>query len=674
MDLEEGVPIPATSSDAGNTVNSHSGIKAVGPHHHHHNPEEHHEYDPQLKVAFVPPIEGTPAALALAANAAIKVSKLEKGLHKFRTMKRPKMKSLNLVKKLNKTTKTKRSQKHFSTNFKGKVIDGVHELYTLTAGMMLGIRYSIDQVLHSDSPNTAVLSDDFNFFETVAFPPKGCTTGPHITPAHSLAHTFEFKTYCPKVFKRVREFFDIDAPSYIDSVCGDYNYLEFISNSKSGQFFFYSHDGKYMLKTQTKEENKFMRRILPNYYKYMMENPHSLLVRILGMHRIEMYHLRRKVHFVVMTSVFDSPVKINSIYDLKGSLLGREATPKERESGGVLKDMDLINDRRKIHLGSKRAAVLAQLSKDAAFLAHNHIMDYSLLIGIHDRNTREPTVEPSVDLAPKSSNPVIMIHRQHSNTPFRRNSNAGQTLSLAALARLSSTSSPPRPDRLAVGHDLKAGDDYSANSDSQITSNRLDYNDDVDRTPFKLSLPYEKEQKNHDGENGVATRSVEDNESVQATFYTPSKEVDANLHRGEEEEGESDCEDDSDYSDEDDIDEGDSEDEVNGRTHTDSIQSRPPTVRFSAMTNSEGHVYGNGMSLIKPWTGRLDGGINSRIGKNKGNEIYFMGIIDILQEYNTSKRMETVFKGLTHDVRQISSVDPFRYAERFVKFMEANFD
>lgn len=63
---------------------------------------------------------------------------------------------------------------------------------------------------------------------------------------------------------------------------GDYNYLEFISNSKSGQFFFYSHDGKYMLKTQTKEENKFLKQILPQYYKYLKENPHSLLVRILG--------------------------------------------------------------------------------------------------------------------------------------------------------------------------------------------------------------------------------------------------------------------------------------------------------------------------------------------------------------------------------------------------------
>ncbi|RYY69083.1 hypothetical protein EON63_24075 [archaeon] len=56
------------------------------------------------------------------------------------------MKSLNIMKKLNKTTKQKRKKKHFSTNFKGKVIDGVHELYTLTAGMMLGIRYAVDQV------------------------------------------------------------------------------------------------------------------------------------------------------------------------------------------------------------------------------------------------------------------------------------------------------------------------------------------------------------------------------------------------------------------------------------------------------------------------------------------------------------------------------------------------
>jgi hypothetical protein len=106
------------------------------------------------------------------------------------------------------------------------------------------------------------------------------------------------------------------------------------------------------------------------------------------MHRIKMYHLRRKVHFVIMSSVFDTPAQINTIYDLKGSLVGRSATEKERQSGGVLKDCDMLDDRRKIHLGSKKVDFMIQLQKDAHFLASLQVMDYSLLVGIHDRQTR----------------------------------------------------------------------------------------------------------------------------------------------------------------------------------------------------------------------------------------------------------------------------------------------
>lgn len=130
------------------------------------------------------------------------------------------MKSLNLVKKLNKTTKQRRD-KHFSKNFKGKVINGVHELYTLTAGMMLGIRYSIG--VNESVPKTKhPSSDDFSYVEKVIFPAKGCNIPPHITPAHSLVHTFKFKSYAPQIFKRIREFFDIDPSSYMLSVCGKF--------------------------------------------------------------------------------------------------------------------------------------------------------------------------------------------------------------------------------------------------------------------------------------------------------------------------------------------------------------------------------------------------------------------------------------------------------------------
>ena len=47
---------------------------------------------------------------------------------------------------------------------------------------------------------------------------------------------------------------------FLLSVCGNANFIEFISNAKSGQFFFYSSDGKYMIKTMTNTESKFLRR------------------------------------------------------------------------------------------------------------------------------------------------------------------------------------------------------------------------------------------------------------------------------------------------------------------------------------------------------------------------------------------------------------------------------
>jgi len=48
-----------------------------------------------------------------------------------------------------------------------------------------------------------------------------------------------------KVFKAVRTLSGIDEAEYMLSIAGDFNYIEFIANSKSGQFFFYSHDGRY---------------------------------------------------------------------------------------------------------------------------------------------------------------------------------------------------------------------------------------------------------------------------------------------------------------------------------------------------------------------------------------------------------------------------------------------
>ena len=63
-----------------------------------------------------------------------------------------------------------------------------------------------------------------------------------------------------------------------------------------------------------------------------------------------------------------------------------------------------------------------------------------------------------------------------------------------------------------------------------------------------------------------------------------------------------------------------------------------------------------------------EGGMNSA----DDQEVYFTGIIDILQQYNSLKRAETFFKGFTHDAKEISAVEPRSYANRFIAFLERN--
>ena len=53
--------------------------------------------------------------------------------------------------------------------------------------------------------------------------------------------------------------------------------------------------------------------------------------------------------------------------------------------------------------------------------------------------------------------------------------------------------------------------------------------------------------------------------------------------------------------------------------------------------------------------------------------VLYLGIIDILQEYNVSKRVEHAVKSLKFDPLSISSVDPNLYSKRFVSFLEKVF-
>lgn len=78
----------------------------------------------------------------------------------------------------------------------------------------------------------------------------------------------------------------------------------------------------------------------------------------------------------------------------------------------MFKDLDIVHEQFKMRMGpTKKEAFMKQLSNDVALLAKLEIMDYSLLLGLHDR---KKTVAPTVH---STMNPEKI---SRSNTPLRR--------------------------------------------------------------------------------------------------------------------------------------------------------------------------------------------------------------------------------------------------------------
>ena len=148
-----------------------------------------------------------------------------------------------------------------------------HPEFELTYDMMLGIRTVVSKTeaqLHGEVLSAADYTDTIK----LQFPGRGSI----LTPAHAM-RDFKFKDYAPAVYKKIRDAFHINPADYLLCLCGNFQFLEFISNSKSGQFFFYTHDRQFMIKTVSQAECKFLQRILPHYYTHVAHNPNTLLTK-----------------------------------------------------------------------------------------------------------------------------------------------------------------------------------------------------------------------------------------------------------------------------------------------------------------------------------------------------------------------------------------------------------
>ena len=260
-------------------------------------------------------------------------------------------------------------------------------------------------------------------------------------PPSASIQKFAFQDLEPTVFDLLRQAYGISSSEYRQSFklrnaadVESSGMLEKFTEGKSGSFFYFSHDFHYIIKTVTSEEEKFLRKIAYCYYNHMKRNPNSLIVRFFGLHKVRLAPEQRYISVVVMENIFHNrhQLKMSTIYDLKGSTVGRRSLKGGRTRAtyhGTLKDLDFEGG---VWIGGEAKAQLTeQLNQDVKFLTKCGIMDYSLLLGIHNYASSRPArfESESLDFGGSRGDTIVDVNVGGSARPsFSSMASPGGTL------------------------------------------------------------------------------------------------------------------------------------------------------------------------------------------------------------------------------------------------------
>ncbi|CAK4460013.1 unnamed protein product [Aphanomyces euteiches] len=228
------------------------------------------------------------------------------------------------------------------------------------------------------------------------------------TTPNSMADDLVFEDVAPAVFHSLREFCGIDHKMYLNAFNPDENLKEICSEGRSGNIFYFTANKQFMVKSVPKEEFDVLRSILPAYYNYMLDHRRSFLCRYFGCHSITLPVGTRRMYFVVMANLFhEGPV--DQRYDLKGNTDRRQAiattevelimrqTVQRRAVDKLMLDIDFSRIHQCILLADADAtATKDQLKRDINFLVDQHIMDYSILVGVRHLHEGAPRQSAAV--------------------------------------------------------------------------------------------------------------------------------------------------------------------------------------------------------------------------------------------------------------------------------------
>merc|ERR1740128_442099 len=301
---------------------------------------------------------------------------------------------------------------HRRINDDGKFRTKKIETNQLMGSIQLGIHDSVGGL--AKYPERDLLMHDFMTVETTQFPKHGG----HQSPAHTYSD-FTFRTYAPVAFRYFRDLFGIPPDDFMISICNE-PLRELGNPGASGSIFYLTNDDEFILKTVSLKEAEFLQKLLPGYYMNLQQNPRTLLPKFFGMYTYQAN--QKNIRLVVMNNLLPSGFKLHLKFDLKGSTYKRKASKREKEKKSpTFKDLDFIEllPEGLMLEPETYTALISTMRRDCRVLESFKIMDYSLLVGVHNldlaakeraESTGATMTVPYFDSKQKSKRDKLVAH------------------------------------------------------------------------------------------------------------------------------------------------------------------------------------------------------------------------------------------------------------------------